>query len=202
MNRKQFRAVTLRYIEDPIAKLLSKLGISPNLITVFGLLFSITAALLASMDALRLSGVVFLVAGLMDMLDGTLARHANRTTKTGSLLDSVLDRIGEAALFLGLTIYGVRLYTSESVLALYLTTLLIALVTSQLVSYLRAKGESLGIEMVHGVMTRPERLLCLSLGLILAQPWLSLSLIAILSTLTFLQRFRHIWRNVDTIQSK
>ena len=199
MNRTQFRAAALRYIEDPIAKLFSKLGISPNLITVFGLLFSIVAALLASMDALRLSGIAFLVAGFMDMLDGTLARYGNRATKTGSLLDSVLDRIGEAALFLGLTIYGVRLYTSDSVLTLYLTTLLIALVTSQLVSYLRAKGESLGIEMGHGVMTRTERLLCLSLGLILAQPWLALALVAILSTLTVLQRFRHIWRNVDTI---
>ena len=196
LSRERFRSLALRYVELPGARFLRALGLTPNAVTLMGFATSVVAAVLVGLGYLLASGLVFLLAGFMDLMDGALARYMGRVTRSGALLDSVLDRLGEAALYAGLAVYAVLLYSSDTVLVSFLVTLLLALVSSQTVSYLRARGESLGVDTRTGLMTRPERVVILSLGLILSQIWLALGIIAVLSTFTLLQRLFHIWRHV------
>ena len=196
--RDQARALLLRYVEEPGARFLRTLGFSPNVVTFLGFLISILAAVLVGMGYLRAGGAVFLVGGAFDLFDGALARLTRRVTPLGALLDSLFDRLGEAALFLGLAIYGLRVDPDSRNLLVYMTLLILALTGSQGVSYLRARGESLGIDTRGGLITRPERVVILSAGLILGEAtvFLALGFIAFFSLWTMLGRLLHIWRNL------
>ena len=195
-GREQFRAIVLRYLETPGARGLAALGLTPNAVTILGFSISLGAAGLVGAGFLLAGGAVFLAGSLLDLMDGAVARHTGSVTKFGALLDSVLDRLGEAALLLGLAIYGLRADLGEGRLLFLIVVLLLALVTSQTVSYLRARGESLGIATRTGLMTRPERVVLLSLGLILGLRALEILLIVIaaVSFLTLCQRLFHIHR--------
>ena len=103
-GRERFRAGLLRYVEVPGAKLLRALGFTPNAITILGFLLSVAAAVLVAYDWLWLGGIVFLVGGGLDLFDGGLARLTGTESPFGALLDSVFDRLGEAALLVGLGI--------------------------------------------------------------------------------------------------
>ena len=195
MSRERFRSLLLRYFEVPGAKFFSALGLSPSAITICGFAVSIFAAILVGMGYLLTGGLVFILAGIMDLMDGALARYTGKVSKLGALLDSLFDRLGEGVLYIGLAVYAIGLYSSDTVLRLFIVTLLTALVVSQVVSYLRARGESLGIDTRTGLMTRPERVVVISLGLVLSQVWLALVVIAVFSLYTMVQRMIHIWRN-------
>ena len=189
-GREQFRAIVLRYVEVPGAKVFLALGMTPNAITVSGFSISLVAAGLVGAGFLLAGGVVFLAGSILDLMDGSVARLTGKVTRFGALLDSVMDRLGEAALFLGMTIYALRADLSDGRLLFFLVVLILALVASQTVSYVRARGEGLGIFSKSGLMTRPERVVLLSLGLILGLRSLEILLIIIaaVSTLTLLQR--------------
>ncbi len=198
-GREQFRAIVLRYLEVPGAKLLLALGFSPNAVTMLGFSISLAAAALVGAGFLMAGGVVFLVGSILDLMDGSLARLTDRVTRFGALLDSLMDRLGEAALLLGMAIYGLRADLSEGRLLFFIVVLILALVTSQTVSYLRARGESLGIATRTGLMTRPERVALLALGLVLGLRPLEIILIVIaaVSAFTLLQRLFHIQRALE-----
>ncbi len=193
-GREQFRAIVLRYVEVPGASALHAVGFTPNSITVLGFAVSLAAAAVVGSGFLLVGGIVFLLGSVMDLMDGALARLTGKVTKFGALLDSVMDRLGEAALFLGMAIYGLRADLSDGRLLFFITVLILALITSQTVSYLRARGESLGIDTRTGLMTRPERVVLLSLGLIIGLRALEvvLIIIAAVSFFTLLQRLFHI----------
>ena len=195
-GREQFRALILRYIEVPGARGLHALGLTPNAITVLGFSISLAAAILVGAGFLVAGGAVFLAGSLLDLMDGAVARLTGRVTKFGALLDSVMDRLGEAAILMGMAVYGLRSDHGGDRLLFFIVILFLALVTSQTVSYLRARGESLGIATKTGFMTRPERVVLLSLGLILGLRPLEIILIVIasVSVLTIFQRAYHIWR--------
>ena len=190
----------LRYVEVPGARALQTLGFSPNLVTILGFCIALVSAALVAAGFLLAGGVVFLLGGVLDLMDGALARLTGRVTRFGALLDSVMDRLGEAGLFLGMAIYGLRAGLGEGRLLFFIVVLVLALVTSQTVSYLRARGEALGIATRTGLMTRPERVALLSLGLILGhilglRPLeIILIVIAVISFFTLLQRLVHIQR--------
>ena len=202
-GREQFRAIVLRYVEVPGAKTLWALGLTPNTVTILGFFISLAAAALVGGGFLLAGGLVFLAGSVMDLMDGALARLTGRATKFGALLDSVMDRLGEAAIFLGIAIHGLRGDLSDGRLLFLTVVVLLALVSSQMVSYLRARGEGLGIETRTGLMTRPERVVLLSLGLVLAfilglRPLeIILIVIAIVSSFTLLQRLYHIQRALN-----
>ena len=198
LARERLRAMVLRYVEVPGARLMRSLGFSPNLVSLMGFSVSMGAASLVGAGFLLAGGVVFWVGGVFDLLDGALARLQGKTTRFGALLDSTLDRLGEGVLFLGLGVYGVRADYTQSGLLLFMVALIIALVASQTVTYLRARGEALGIENRGGLMTRPERIVILSLGLILGQGWLegALIVVAVFSIITLLYRLFHIQRHL------
>ncbi len=197
-SRERFRSAVLKYVELPGARLFHSRGFSPNAITLLGFAISAGAAALVGAGYVWIGGIVFLVGGALDLFDGALARLTGRTTPFGALLDSVMDRLGEAALFLGIAVYALREGFSEDRTFFIVVALILALITSQMVSYLRARGESLGIDTRAGLMTRPERVVLLSVGLIIGLRALEVILIGIaaISFITLLQRLFTIWRQV------
>jgi len=197
-GREQLRALVLRYVEVPGARFLGALGLTPNAVTLLGFCVAAGAAVLVGAGFLLAGGIVFLAGSVLDLMDGAMARLTDRVTRFGGLLDSVMDRLAEAALFLGIAVHGVRAGLDEDRLLFLIVALLLALTTSQTVSYLRARGEAAGIETRTGVMTRPERVVLLSLGLILGLRALEviLVIIAAVSALTLMQRLYHIRREL------
>ena len=130
------------------------------------------------------AGLVFLVGSLMDGLDGALARHTDSASDTGAFLDSVLDRVGEAALLIGLAVYFAR---EDDEIGIAATVAALAL--SMLVSYTRARAQSLGLN-VGGIIPapRPVRVLLLSASLIIGQPRVAVILVAVLAAVSALMR--------------
>jgi CDP-diacylglycerol--glycerol-3-phosphate 3-phosphatidyltransferase len=135
----------------------------------------------------RCAGVLIVVVGLFDALDGALARSTGQTSRFGAFLDSTLDRFAEIALYLGL----LYLYRADP-----LATVLVylSITGSLMVSYTRARAEGLGLECKVGFFTRLERLGVLVLGLLLERTILALLVLAVFSNLTALQRMWHVWR--------
>lgn len=187
--RARIRSQAARWLEEPGARSLNRLGVTPNVATLLGLALSIVSAVLMAMGALALGGIVLLASGVLDMMDGALARLTGRASRGGALLDSVADRVAEAAVLLGVLVLAlVREDDSLAVLVF------LALATSVLVSYIRARAEGLGLSGSPGLVTRPERVAVLGLGLILGFPTAALGLIVAGSAVTAAHRFQHAWK--------
>ena len=166
-GREQLRAAVLRYVEIPGARGMNAIGLTPNAITLLGFAVCVAGAALTALGWPLYGGIVFLAGGILDLFDGALARLTGRASPFGALLDSVFDRLGEAALFVGLGVYYLLDdgLPPAQLLASMLAVLL-GLVFSQGVSYLRARGEGLGAFTRSGIMTRTERVAILGAGLI------------------------------------
>jgi len=192
-NLQTARKALGRYFTDPVVQLLRKTPITPNALTWIGLLIAIGAGVLVATEHLFAAGWVVAFSGIFDLFDGALARATNRTTRFGAVLDSTLDRIGEAVVFIGLLVFYLN---QDSVIGIVLVGL--AMIGSQMVSYIRARAEGIGVNCEIGVFTRPERVVILSLGLLLAQfkPVLliALGLIAVLGWVTAGQRLYYVWK--------
>ena len=193
-GREQLRAAVLRYVELPGARSLRALRLTPNTVTLVGFAITVISSYMVGSGWLVAGGIVFLLGGGLDLMDGALARLTGTASPFGALLDSVFDRLGEASLFVGLAVYVVRGdfgrydMNSENFLLFFIIVLLLALVLSQGVSYMRARGEGLGIFTRAGLMTRPERVLLLGIGLIVDQIVWFLLAIAVVSCFTLFQR--------------
>ena len=191
-GREQLRGAVRSYFEEPGARAFRAIGFSPDGITLLGFGVCVVSAYLVASGWLLWGGVVFLAGSILDLMDGALARLNGKTTPFGALLDSVFDRLGEAALFVGLAVYALRADFSDSYRAFFITALLLALIFSQGVSYLRARGEGLGVFTRAGVMTRTERVVLLGAGLLFGWvPWLLVGVlvaIAAVSCFTLFQR--------------
>ena len=173
----------------PLCRALISMGITANMVTVFGALGSITASIVFIAQGKYLAGVLITtVLVLSDLLDGTMARLTNGGTKWGAVLDSTLDRITDAVLILSLAYH---LHNIDDGL---LPIAIIAMVLSLLVPYIRARAEALGIPCSVGVAERTERLVILLVGIGLAGLGLPYSLavsvwlLALLSLVTVFQR--------------
>jgi len=179
-------------LTEPVVRFLSRTPITPSAITWFGFLLTAGAAALIITGHLLVAGLVVLIAGFFDMLDGALARHTNQATRFGAVLDSTLDRLSEAVLLLGILV----IYAEEqSITGILLVS--VALVGSLLVSYTRARAEALGLECQVGLFTRTERVIVLALGLLLNQIdnalIIALAIIVVFSFITVAQRLLYIW---------
>lgn len=187
------RHTLARYLTEPAVQILAKMRLSPNALTVLGFALSIAIAWILALGHLFLGGFLVLFSGWFDLIDGALARATGRTTKFGALLDSTLDRLGEAALLFGLLFYYLRQNAFQESLLIFAV-----LVGSVMVSYIRARAEGLGLESQVGLFTRPERVVLLALGLTLSplEPALliALWLLAVGTNLTALQRLFDVWR--------
>ena len=176
-------------IRAPIGRLLGRLGVSPNALTVSGYLLNLVVMYVLATGRLQLGGVLVALAGLFDGLDGAVARATGRASAFGAFFDSVTDRFSEGTVFFGLFLW--YLHTGAQ---LELALIYVALLGSIMVSYTRARAEGLGIECKIGLLTRFERVALLAIGLIAQQVRLVLWAIAILANLTAVQRMYHVWR--------
>lgn len=174
-----------RWAAEYPARLLARLGFTPNALTVIGLLLNGVVALVLVMGNPVLGGVLVLVANAFDMLDGAVARVSGKGSQFGAFFDSTLDRYAEAVTYLGVMAWLYTLGDGPALLAAYLS-----IVGSMMVSYTRARAEGLGVNGEVGWLPRPERILLLALGLIFHQYLLLpvLWLLALLTNFTALQR--------------
>jgi len=162
--------------------------IPPNAITVTGLFITIIASVTLAHN-LFWGGVLILVGGLFDMLDGAVARAQNKFTEFGAFLDSVLDRYADAVIFLGFTAYFFKVQSTTGIW-LSLGTMIGAL----LISYTRAKAEGLGRECKVGIMERPERVMLLAIAAMTGWVQPIMGILFILTHGTAMQRIYHVWK--------
>ena len=191
MYRALARRIIHRFLEKPVVQILKRLGVSPNSITIMGLGTTLVSAYLISDGYFMIGGIVLIISSIFDLLDGSLARSMGKVTVFGEVLDSVSDRIGEIAIFFGLLIF----YIAEP-MRLEIALLFLALSGSLLVSYLRARAEAASIDCEIGIMTRPERLILITLGLLINQMSIMLGIIVVLTIVTTGQRIVHIWKGL------
>ncbi|MFQ5857727.1 MAG: CDP-alcohol phosphatidyltransferase family protein [Anaerolineae bacterium] len=192
MLSERAREMTRGLLTD-IAGVVARTGLTPSVLTWLGFVFSAFTAWVLSHGAFRAGGALVLIAGLFDALDGSLARATNRVSAFGAFLDSTLDRLAEAVLYLGLLVFFAGQPGSQQEIALtYL-----AIVGSLMVSYTRARAEGLGYECKVGLFTRFERVLVLSLGLLFGQMRVALWILAAGSFLTAFHRMWHVWKTVS-----
>ena len=193
----EVRNTAAYYLTQPVVRLLAKTPITPSAITWFGFLLAAGAAALIITEHLLAAGFVVLIAGFFDILDGALARHTNRTTRFGAVLDATLDRLSEAVLLLGILVLYVR---GGFIVGILLAG--VALPSSLLVSYIRARAEAVGLECQVGLFTRAERVVVLALGLLLNQIdnalVIALAIIVVFSFFTIGQRLIYVWQQTKT----
>jgi CDP-diacylglycerol--glycerol-3-phosphate 3-phosphatidyltransferase len=171
----------------PLTTLFSKWGLSPNSFTVAGVIITSFGAAAFATGYVRLAGLLVLMGGLCDTIDGLIARTAGKASRFGALLDSSIDRYSEFTMFLGIAAYFIHL--EDYAMA---ACALLALCGSFMVSYARARAESLGFEAKLGIMQRPERIVLIGLGALIHITALKLAvfLVALLANITALQRIR------------
>jgi CDP-diacylglycerol--glycerol-3-phosphate 3-phosphatidyltransferase len=209
----------VRGLAVPIALALGRAGLTPNALTVIGFGGMVAAALAAAYQLWVIAGLLVMSFGIFDLFDGALARATGRASKFGAFLDSTLDRTGESLVLVGAAVgCAASGYASYGVLLAGL-----AITFASVVTYARAKAESLGVHGEVGIAPRPERLVILALGLIgggllwpavdttacagcaggAAYPvgliviQIALGLIALLSAITVVQRLIHVKRQLE-----
>jgi CDP-diacylglycerol--glycerol-3-phosphate 3-phosphatidyltransferase len=168
---------------DPIGAFFNRLGLMPNTMTILGLAGNTIGAFLLSQGEMTIGGIIILLMGPVDALDGTMARLRGMTGQFGAFVDSVTDRYSELVIFAGLLYYYTQQSNSLTIMLVYA-----AAAGSVLVSYVRSRGQSLGWDTKVGLLTRMERYLVLAPTLIFSIPLVGLWIIAIFANLTALQR--------------
>lgn len=170
---------------ETVAEPFARVGFTPNYITLLALAVGIIAAFLFAIERFQLAGLVVLIGGFFDMIDGAVARLTDEVTEFGGVLDSISDRITDALLYLGILTGGVSSLIGEPIWFLPFT----ALIGSYMVSYIRARAESAGSGKLDvGIAERAERLIIIAVGAILSLMSYALALIVILTFITVIQR--------------
>jgi len=182
--------VWFRWYLNPIAGFLNRLGIRPNTVTLIGLMGTIGCAVLIAFGHMTWAGILLLVMGPVDAMDGALARLRNETSDWGAFVDAVTDRYSELFLFLGFLIYYMLQANAAGVILAYL-----AAAGSVLVSYVKARADASKLDANVGLLTRVERYIVLIPGLIFSLPLPVLIIIAVLANFTALQRILRVRRD-------
>jgi soluble lytic murein transglycosylase len=174
---------SVRAWSDPVGRVLFRLRLRPNHLTMCGLLVSASAGAAFVFGHVRLAGVLLILAGLFDLFDGSLARASGQATTFGAFLDSVIDRYSDILVMLGIVVLYARMPHARGALIA-----MAGLAGSVMVSYTKARAESIGVTCDVGMMERPERLICLIAGALLGLMEPALWVLAVLANLTALQR--------------
>jgi CDP-diacylglycerol--glycerol-3-phosphate 3-phosphatidyltransferase len=182
-------------VADPVARGLLRVGITPDMVTVAGTVGILGASLLAALGHLLIATIVATFSALTDILDGAMARARGTSSTFGAFLDSTMDRVADGAIFAALAYW---LFTTGETGAA--VAALLVLVTSQVISYVRARAEALGLTANVGLIERPERLIAIGVGGLCAGfGWpagmhVVLWVLGVLSVVTIGQRFVHVYR--------
>lgn len=191
----------MAHIVEPVARTLLRAGVSPNAVTIAGTTgVVVTAICLGARGYLVTAALVITVFALTDLLDGTMARMRGGSTRFGALLDSSMDRIADGAIF-GAVAYWLAGRGDRW----GLVAALICLAGGQVVSYVKARAEGLGMTCNVGIAERPERLITVGVGGLLTGAlhisWgltAALWVLSVLSVITIGQRMAHVYRVADT----
>lgn len=189
-NLQDGRRLLVAWAVDPIGKILSRTAISPNLVTIVAFIIAIISSVLISQGITVPGGIVLLLSGFLDLIDGALARAKSQVTKFGAVLDSTLDRFSEALVFLAIIYFALSGKAQNLLIILSVA----GLAASFMISYIKARAEGMGIECNVGIFTRAERIVLLSLGLLLNQLLIAISLLVALSVITIVQRLHRVWK--------
>ncbi len=181
--------VHFKGVLDPIGTFFNRLGLMPNTMTILGLVGNTVGAYFLARGQMLIGGILILLMGPIDALDGTMARLRGQPTKFGAFVDSVTDRYSELVIFMGLIFFYLQRGDWLNAGVVYL-----AAAGSVLVSYVRARGQSLGYDTKVGILTRFERYMVLCPALIFNVPWLGAWIIAIFANLTAVQRILDVRR--------
>ena len=185
----KFRAPVDKAVK-PIGALLRRTGMSPDHLTILGLLVAVGAAFAIGSGHLLLGFVLVILAALPDLFDGALAKASNQASQRGAFFDSVVDRVTDALLFAGVAYF----YAAGHHPRLTLVPFGI-MAFSAVISYERAKAESLGLEAKGGLMERAERIILLELGLLIEPLLLAIMwAMLVLTAVTAVQRFVKVWK--------
>jgi CDP-diacylglycerol---glycerol-3-phosphate 3-phosphatidyltransferase len=188
--------IQFKGILDPMGAFFNRLGLMPNTMTILGLIGTTIGAVLLGFGLISWGGVVILLMGSFDALDGTMARLRGETNQFGAFVDSVTDRYSELVIFLGLLVYFLQKENWQACTLVYF-----AAAGSVLVSYVKAKAEGLGFDAKVGILTRVERYLVLVPGLLFNIPIIALWIIAILANFTAIQRIIHVRKQAYQTQN-
>jgi len=188
----KFRAPVDKAVR-PIGNALRRLGLSPDVLTVIGLLIGVAAAIAIGTGRLTLGLILVILAAVPDLLDGAVAKASNTASQRGAFFDSTMDRITDALLLGGIAWY----FAGHESPYMALLPFAVASV-SGLISYQRAKAESLGLDAKGGLMERAERIIAICVGL-LYEPLLIpiLWIMLVLTSITAIQRFVKVWRQAE-----
>lgn len=174
-----------------VVSALAATGLTPNMFTFLGTAVNTWAAVMFALGRFHQAAAVLFLAGFLDMADGQVARRVGRVTAFGAFLDSTLDRYSDLALYMGLVVYYTLIGRT-----FYMTLAAVAMASSFMVSYSRARAESLIPSCKVGFMERPERLVLLILGGLFKRMAPVLWVIATISTITVVHRVVYTWREL------
>lgn len=195
-----------RHFVTMIIRPFARLGVTPNMLTFVGLLLSIATALVIAQGNLFAGGLFVLFSGVFDMFDGAMARARGTSSTFGAFYDSTLDRYSEGIILGGLLIYTMRqpglqgaLWPFASEQTWMVLLIYTAMLGSLMVSYTKARAEGLGLECKKGLLARPERVVLLAIGLLSSTVFwwalvLVLTLLAVFSHVTAVERIVHVWK--------
>lgn len=201
-TRGQRREEGLRWFGDfyfrPFLWAFSKSHLSPNVITILGMVCAVVCGYFLAVGNVPLAAVFFALSGVLDLVDGYVAKKLDKVTVFGSFLDSFSDRISDAAIYIGIAVLYLR--RGEGV---YVGLALVLLVVSFLISYVRAKAESIGVVCKAGLMSRAPRFLTLGIGLFFngLSPWvlrIVLWVVTAASLETLVSRIFEVWRGTQS----
>ncbi len=175
-------------LDKPLAPLAKRISADPNTLSIIGFLITAAAACVIPSNPGN-GGMLILLGGMFDMLDGVVARANGKSTKFGAFLDSTLDRYSDALIFFAIAWYFFEKGNLEGVLFT-----IGSLVGALLISYVRARAEGLGVECKVGVMERPERVVLLAAGCIAGGLFPIIVVLFFFSHITVIQRVIHVYK--------
>ena len=173
---------------DGLVRLLTLSGVHPNALTLTGLVVNGVAAWTLARGEFLYAGLVILCAAVFDLVDGAVARNANKVTRFGAFLDSVMDRYSDLILLTGLLVHYARIDRFS-----YIVLTAVVMIGSVLVSYSRARAENLIPSCKVGFLERPERIVLLIIGALFDRMAAVLWVMAVMSNLTVITRIVHTW---------
>lgn len=176
-----------KWVLDPLGRFFNRLGITPNMMTMLGLLGNTVGAFFLAQGEMLTGGIFVLVMTPIDALDGTMARLRGESSDFGAFVDSVSDRYSELIIYGGLLYHYLQVGDSLGGMLVF-----IAAAGSVLVSYVKARAEGLGYQAKVGLLTRAERYLILAPSLVFNQLYIGLGIIAVFANITALQRIWYV----------
>ena len=187
MLEKYFKSASEKFAV-PFISICIRIGIKPNFLSFIGLLIVIVGCYLFLNDIKTPGALIIFIGSAIDGLDGPLARKTNMMSKKGALLDSFIDRIGELFIW---SVVAIRFTTTD----LELFVILSVVTASNLIPYLRARGETLGIDNKVGIAARPERVIFAVVYMLLELPFYSIYIFTFILWFTVYQRFIILYNN-------